>query len=101
MYFFFYNKGVIKLYSVYFSVTFKKNRSEKSKQITFIHKHGRSQSLVRHLPLSLSLYLPLSLSRSLSLSLPPSLFLHPSLPPSVSPSLHLSPPLSEARMCSV
>src|SRR4029434_4217311 len=44
--FFSYNKGVFTLYSVYFSVTFKKSKQKKVKQTTFGYKYDHLRSLV-------------------------------------------------------
>ena len=44
--FFSYNKGVFTLYSVYFSVTFKKSKQKKVKQTTFRYKYDHLRSLV-------------------------------------------------------
>src|SRR4029434_4954933 len=44
--FFSYNKGVFTLYSVYFSVTFKKSMQKKVTQTTFVYKYDHLRSLV-------------------------------------------------------
>ena len=47
--FFSYYKGVFTLYSVYFSVTFKKSKKKKVKQTTFRYKYDNLRNLVCHL----------------------------------------------------